>query len=211
MKPATYILDPEAEVFRIYRRELVDGTPGNPVWFCDGLKQVCRFDLTGEPGTCYVSSSPDGAFIEVFQRIGGRGVPYTEVEKRSLARLSVAGEQKALVDLNVNANLGIMGIDAQLVHETAEGYPRSREFAQQAFGEGLQGVRWNSLRDLTGSRVNFALFSRVSGEDEDKILNIEETEPIPDWLASDIAAEFGVTVLRSPALYPIRDVSTVIS
>jgi hypothetical protein len=112
--------------------------------------------------------------------------------------------EQILVDLNVNANLGIMGIDARLVHETAEGYPRSRKFAQRAFSEGLGGVRWKSLRDLTVSRINYAVFSPLSGPDEGKLLNPEETGPIPDVLVAAMASEFGGTVLGPSGLYPIR-------
>ncbi|TWE21748.1 RES family NAD+ phosphorylase [Kitasatospora atroaurantiaca] len=204
---ALYLLEPDADLFRIYRRKLKDGTPGSPVWFCGG-EMPCRFDLSGGAGTCYVASSPLGAFIEVFLRVSGPGVPADEVRKRCLAWLSVTHHLR-LVDLNVNANLGVMGIDAALVHEMDIGYPRSRELAQRAHEQGLEGVRWNSLRDLTGTKVNFALFAPVSGEDAGKILDVRATSPIPDEMSDEAAAEFGVAVLQSSALYPVREAAAV--
>ncbi|WP_159395000.1 RES family NAD+ phosphorylase [Streptomyces sp. 2323.1] len=199
-----YELDSNTDLFRIYLRE-VDGRAGSPAWFCDGLKHICRFDLTGGLGTCYTSSSAEGAFIEVFYRVAGKGVPQDKVDERFLATMRVS-RPRLLVNLNVNANLGVMGIDAELIHEMDEKYPRSRAFAQRAWGERLRGVRWNGLRNLDGTRVNFALFSEFSGDQEGKLLHVESHGPIPEDLVTRVAAEFKRGRLGSSNLYPLKGI-----
>ena len=199
---AVHVLEPKISLFRIYYRDINEG-PGSPAWFCDGVKYVCRFDLAGEAGTCYTSSSPEGAFIEVFLRVAGKGVPQDQVDQRFLACMHVTHQQDML-DLNVNANLGVMGIDAYLVHEMDEQYPRSRELAQRIREQRLGGVKWNGLRDLTGTRVNFAVFSEFSGDQEAKLLDVEAHGPIPDDLVASMVAEFGGGSLGSSSLYPLK-------
>jgi len=200
-----YILEPETHLFRIYLRE-VDGRPGSAVWFCDGAKYDCRFDLRGEPGTCYTSSSAEGAFIEVFHRIAGVGVPQSEVDKRLIADMTVT-QARPLVPLNVCANDGVMGIDHHLIHETDERYPLSRAFAQRVWHAGLMGVRWNGLRDYTGQRVNFALFSEFSGDMEGKEIDVGWAGSIAPSLVAQMAAEFRRGGLGPAGLYPLKDTS----
>jgi hypothetical protein len=196
-----YTLEPDTHLFRIYLRE-VNGHPGSAVWFCDGMKYDCRFDLRGEPGTCYTSSSQEGAFIEVFYRTAGVGVLQSEVDKRLIADMTVT-QPRQVIPLNVNANQGALGINHALIHETDEKYPLSRAFAQRAWHAGWKGVRWNGLRDATGTRVNFALFSEFSGDQEGKELDVGQAGSIERSLVARVAAEFRTGELRSPGQYPL--------
>ncbi|MFI6689755.1 RES family NAD+ phosphorylase [Streptomyces sp. NPDC050485] len=202
-KVVEYTLEPETHLFRIYLREF-DGHPGSAVWFCDGVKYDCRFDLRGEPGTCYTSSSPEGAFIEVFYRTAGVGVLQSEVDKRLIADMTVT-QPCQLIPLNVNANQGVMGINHALLHEIDEKYPLSRAFAQRVWHAGWKGVRWNGLRDATGTRVNFAVFSEFSGDQEGKELDIARTGSIAQSLVARVAAEFRTGELGPSGLYPLKD------
>ncbi|MEU1826689.1 RES family NAD+ phosphorylase [Streptomyces abikoensis] len=203
---ADYTLRPEADLFRIYQRELDDGRSGSPVWFCGGTR-ICRYDLQDGHGTCHTSETREGAFIERFMRIAGDGVPPRSVTDRHLlAHLSVKDSLR-LVDLNVNSNLGAtLGsvlIDRNLILEVTEDYPLSRAFAQEAYTAHFEGVRWKSLCDLPMERFNCALFSQFSGDDDGKIFDVQTTGPIPPDLIASMEAEFG-DQLGPPSGYPLK-------
>ncbi|MGW2018748.1 RES family NAD+ phosphorylase [Streptomyces sp. NPDC001927] len=194
-------LDPEARLFRVYPR-VYKGVPGKPAWYCDGAK-VCRYDLPKSGGTCYTASSPEGALIEVFRPYLGVGIPLARVEEMFLALMYVI-DLHHLADLTINANYDVMGISYELVHEVDENYPLSRDFARTARDEGFDGVHWKSLRDMTATRTNFALFAEISGNHEDKLVTVEHRGPIPREVVDAVAAEFRIPVLDPPAdSYPV--------
>ncbi|GHE12914.1 hypothetical protein [Streptomyces alanosinicus] len=66
------------------------------------------------------------------------------------------------------------------------------------------GVKWNGLRDLTGTRVNFAVFSEFNGDQEGKLLDVETHGSIPSDLVASMAVEFDGGLLGSSSLYLLR-------
>ncbi|MEV3859726.1 RES family NAD+ phosphorylase [Streptomyces sp. NPDC050095] len=194
----TFQLARGSRLFRIFRRR------AQSLWFCDGSRQVCRFDLDEGRGTCYAASTDEGAFIEVFLRVAGIGIPQAEVDKRALAELTVTDDGKTLVDLTRNAVFGALGVDARLIHETAEGYPLSRAFASWAVKEDMAGVRWLSLRDHSARRHNYAVFSARSGHVTTSGLGLKGESSVPDTLVSAMADEFGCQILQPSSLFPAR-------
>ncbi|HRC84801.1 MAG TPA: RES family NAD+ phosphorylase [Thermoanaerobaculia bacterium] len=178
-----YRLEPQAPLFRVVLRQR------QPWWF--GSDGSGRFDLRPPSGTCYTSSDPLSALLEVIgpDRLGG-AVSTRFLAERRLCRLSVP-EARELADLGSRRAAGF-GITHEI--HTLVPYRLPQLWAARLAEAGAEGVRY-FLRHDPAARAGFALFG-PAGLRED--WPAEPGEEIGPELEDRLEAECGVSVLEVP-------------
>lgn len=158
----------------------------DPWWFCsDGL---CRFDLTGLRGTCYLAEDALGAFVEVFKDFGA--VAESDVEARRIAELSVRREMH-LADCTA-AKARRFGITAE-IHSSPD-YAKTQRWAAALAAAGFDGVRYLARHDPSVRLVSYALFGPTGVGSASLVVS----KPIGLRLLRRAADEFGIDVLPTP-------------
>lgn len=157
-----------------------------PWWFSsDGNG---RFDLAPPAGTCYLSLSPIGAFVEVFRDF--TFVDAADVRARVMARVR-APRDVVLADCTSTRARGF-GVTAA-IHSTAE-YSTTQAWAAAFGSRGFDGVRFYCGHDPSQREVGIALFGDAGEADHPVV----DTLPIGEELLRDVERRFGIHVLPAP-------------
>jgi len=167
----------------LYRIHPVDH---GPWWFSsDGSG---RFDLAPPAGTCYLSLSPVGAFIEVFRDF--TFVDAADVSARVLARMRTPRDV-VLADCTSTRARGF-GVTAA-VHSTAD-YAATQAWATAFQNRGFHGVRYFCGHDPSQDELGIALFGEAGEADHPVV----DTGSIGGELLRTVERRFGVRVLPAP-------------
>lgn len=177
----TWRLGPERTLFRVHRRGR------NPWFFASGPDG--RFNLAHPDGTCYLSETDVGAFLETLGRLG-RLIPQHDVDERALSTLTLPRELR-LADCTVARARGF-GITAGI--HALEDYGRTQAWARAFRRVGFEGIRYRLSHDPRAPGVGIALFG-PSGEAE---WPTADMQPIPPDLITRVARRFGLLVVESP-------------
>jgi hypothetical protein len=151
-------------------------------------------------GTCYVSTHPLGAALEVFGRL--RVLPQREIDRRVLARIYLSSDV-LLADMTHPSVVGRFGLTAEA--STGAGtttYPQTQQWALRLREAGFGGIHYAARHDPTLGSRSIELFGKAStGEDSDEPWSewLEDstatTAPIPADLIERLSGTFGFTIL----------------
>ncbi|WP_459650207.1 RES family NAD+ phosphorylase [Kitasatospora sp. Ki12] len=199
--------------WRLYQK-FVNGRPGRAVWFCRAGD--CRFDLSEIPedvppgGTCYLSESEEGAYLEVFGRFKGMAVTDEDLAARRLAVIRIARETQAY-DMTAAANFNDPDLTESVRHETGPPYPNSQQFASTLYAANWGGIWWISVKDPPAQWHNLAAFSEhpsdeyAPGDDPNaKMLEVESDSEVPLYLGYEAHDKYGIPFVRSRRTYARR-------
>lgn len=171
---------PERVLYRVHK------TVNDPLYFSssgDG-----RFDLTavaGE-GTCYLSPSPTGAYLETLGRI--RTLSDADIEERSLSEV-VPTVPLHLADLTDRQVLGHYGVTGDISAGTD--YGPSQALADELYRAGFDGTYYTARHDPAFLERSVAVFGTASAA---KLFTLS-TGPVPVDLVNEAARDFGLIVL----------------
>lgn len=168
------------EVFRVHPSGV------GPWWFSSAA--LGRFDLEPPSGTCYLSLSPLGAFVEVFRDFAF--VAAQDVAERSLSRLCLPADV-VLADCT-SARARAFGVTAA-IHSTAD-YETTRAWAVAFRERGLNGVRYFCGHDPSQREVAVALFGAAGDAEWPTVA----TTGVPDEVIRAAGRRFGVLVVPTP-------------
>lgn len=157
-----------------------------PWWFSsDGHG---RFDLAPPAGTCYLSWSPLGAFVEVFRDFAF--VAAADVAARALSSLRIP-DDVVLADCTSPRARGF-GVTAA-IHSTSD-YATTRAWAIAFRDRGYDGMRYFCGHDPSQREIGVALF----GNDGEAPWPAVGTSPIDDDLILAVRRRFRIHVLPAP-------------
>lgn len=174
------VLHPERVLYRVHRNQ------NDPVHFCsDGSG---RFDLTAVDGTgtCYMSPSPIGAYIETFGRLGT--ITVSDIAERCLTELALTRPIR-LADTTDRSVLGSYGITGDISAGTV--YRPSQQAAAQLYAAGFDGVYYTARHDPAFQERSVAVFGGAG----DTKLFVSASYDIPDELLRQGVREFHLAVL----------------
>jgi hypothetical protein len=172
--------DPDRVLFRIHQ------TRHDPIHFAsDKQGRFNLRDLRGT-GTCYMSPSRLGAYVEAFGRLGTLRDSY--IEERSLSELTLSRPVR-LADITDRQVLGRYGLAGDISAGTD--YEPSQRLASQLYDLGFDGVYYAARHDPAFIERSVAIF----GSAADEKLFITSTNPIPDSLILEGTRQFGLLVL----------------
>jgi hypothetical protein len=177
-------LYPERVLYRVHR------TANDPVYFCsDGTG---RFDVTNVDGigTCYVTPSPMGAYIETLGRLGA--ISESDIAERSMSELVLIRPLK-LADLTNRQGLGSHRITGDI--SVGTDYAASQAVASELYAAGFDGVYYTARHDPAFQERSVAIFG---GPGDTKLFATARNE-IPDEVLRQGAIEFDLWIL--PDLY----------
>ncbi|MFD4314966.1 RES family NAD+ phosphorylase [Streptomyces sp. NPDC058548] len=197
--------------WRLYLRT-VKGKPGRAVWFCRAGD--CRFDVVEVPkgippgGTCYLSESEEGAYLEVFGRFNGRAVTEDDLAERRLAVVRLSHDTQAY-DMTSPANFSDLPEDVR--HETGPQYPKSQEFAAALYAANWGGIWWISVKHPPAQCHNLAAFSEYPSDEfescddpNSKFIEVESDGDVPMYLGYEACDKYGIKFARNPRTYARR-------
>lgn len=178
----SHLVNRHERLYRIHRRER------SPWWFSnDGSG---RFDLACEErGTCCLTASGVGAFIEVFRT--GTVIPEAEVDARFLATLSVR-RRTTLADCTA-ARARRFGITGAI--HTQPDYELTRAWAEAFVRAGFGGIRCRLSHDPAQRELCVAVFGPAGEQD----LPVRETGSIAADAIEEARRRFGLIVAPTPA------------
>lgn len=165
------------ELYRIHRAGF------HPWWFAS--EGNGRFDLSPPAGTCYLATSPLGAFVEVFRDF--TFVAEADVVARSLSRLHLPTDV-VLADCT-SARACPFGVTAA-VHSTPD-HDTTQAWAAAWQAAGFDGVRYYCGNDPSQFEVSVALF----GEAGEAAWPATSSTAIGDGLLRSVEQRFGIYVL----------------
>lgn len=185
------IVSAGASFFRVHR--LTNG----PIYFSsDGTG---RFDPPradrSRYGTCYLSQSPKGAYVEVFGNF--RPIPEAYVDERACTEIELARDV-VLADLSDPANIGNFGIGADLAVGTD--YELCQKWSLALFESGhIDGIVYAARHDPSFGSVSVAIFGSMT----DLTRTLTPPKPgaitrISDDLVDEMQRDYGLLVV--PAL-----------
>jgi hypothetical protein len=185
-------IGPDRVFYRLHRAEF------EPGYFCnDGY---CRFDPPRhsrvEYGTCYVATSPVGAFLETLGRI--RPLPEGVVRDRVVSE--VAPEVPVRVaDLTHPSVVGRFGIAGDVSVGSDYGLPQA--WGAALIQAGFAGVMYTARHDPTFTETSVAFFG-PPGEQPGRLRRVKDTEsgPVGDELAAHMQERFGIVVVPTMPL-----------
>jgi hypothetical protein len=167
----------------LYRIHLAANAPW---WFSsDGLG---RFNLDPPNGTCYLTFSPVGAFVEVFGHIGrvGQG----SVDARRLATLHLP----TAVRLADCTSPRAAGFGATAAIHSSDDYDLTRRWAERWHNAGFGGVKYFCGYDPSQQEVAVAVF----GDAGLGSWSADPPEPISRSLLDSVEVKFGIRVWPTP-------------
>ena len=185
-----YEVHPDRELYRIHR------SAHGPLFFATTSAPGAggRFDLpaTTGRGTCYLSTSPLGAAVEVLGRFAV--IAETMVRERSLTTMSPTIPLR-LADLTQRRVLGEYGIAGDV--SAGRDHRPSQQWAHRLAEAGFDGIYYAARHDPQFTERSVALFGTAgdqsTGEDA-KRFEVSEA-PIDDELLSRLVDEFSITVV----------------
>jgi hypothetical protein len=177
------VVHPDRVVYRVHRAS------NDPLYFSSS--GLGRFDVLGVAGlgTCYVSPSPIGAYLETLGRLGT--ISSEDIDDRRLTELTLARSLK-LGDLTNRSVLGRYRITGDI--SVGTDYTSSQELAQSLYELGFDGPYYTIRHDPAFLERAMAIFG---GSGEEKLFAVATTA-IPDTVLDQGALEFGSLVLPPP-------------
>jgi hypothetical protein len=167
-------------LFRIHRDRR------GPWWFSSNGSG--RFDLDPPGGTCYLSLSALGAFVEVF-----RTAVFVDAIDTSDRRLSTVYPPRDLLLADCTSSRARMfGVNAA-VHSTPD-YSVTRAWAAAFHDQGFDGVRYYCSHDPSQREVGIALF----GDDGEAGWPFENTSSLGADVLEEVKRRFGINVVLMP-------------
>lgn len=130
-------------------------------------------------GTCYMSTHPIGAALEVFGRLSV--LPQREIDQRVLATIYLASDVR-LADMTHPSIVGRFGLTAEAsTGEEGTTYPYTQLWASRLREAGFAGVHYAARHDPSLGSRSIALFGKVTSGDE-------ADEPWAEWIDESAAA-----------------------
>jgi hypothetical protein len=147
-----------------------------------------RFNLrtVAGVGTCYMASSPLGAYIEVFGRFGTFG--YQDLAERSMSELALSRPVR-LADLTSREILGRYGIAGEMSAGTD--YVPCQQLASALYDNGFDGIFYTARHDPSFAERSVAVFG---GSGEVKLF-ATDTYAIPEELVREAEMYFALRAL----------------
>ena len=172
----------------LFRIHGVDHHPGYFSSTGDG-----RFDLVGidDAGACYLSSTPEGAFVEKFGDLGI--VPSDLVTTKRISRATVV-EKLHLADVTDPHVIGLFGLGQEI--SASLDYSPTQAWARAFAQAGFDGIWYSARRDPAGTSRSVAVFGH-SPLDELR-LTWDSPEHIPVTLLDEVAERFGIEAIPIP-------------
>lgn len=167
-------------LFRIHPGDLA------PWWFAS--EGHGRFDLRPPQGTCYLSLSPFGAFVEVFRDFDF--VDAADVAARALSRLR-APRDVVLANCT-SSRARQFGVTGE-IHSTPA-YDTTQRWAAAFQDADFDGVRYFCRQDPSQREIGIALFGEAGEAD----WHVAETTRIADEVLHAVERRFGIHVLPAP-------------
>lgn len=152
-----------------------------------------RFDLLDVRGrgTCYLSSTPAGAFVEVFGDM--LIVPRELVARKRLSR-AVAADKLRLANVTDPLVIGRYGLGQEISSNLD--YGPTQRWATALHANGFDGIWYSARHDPSGVSRSIAAFGQ-SPFDADRFT--WTTFDLPqDGLLEEVAMTYGIEVLRAP-------------
>lgn len=155
-------------------------------------------------GTCYVSTSPMGAALEVFGRL--RTLRQRHLDERVLATIYVASDLR-LADMTHPSIVGRYGLTAEAsVGEAGGTYLRTQAWAERLRDAGFGGVYYAARHDPALGSRSIAIFGKATlaeGPLGPEAEFVEEssaaTSPIPAYIVAELQETYGFTILGGGA------------
>ena len=153
-----------------------------------------------EWGTCYMSTRPVGAALEVFGRLSV--LPQRELDRRVLATIYMASDLR-LADMTHPSVVGRFGLTAEAsAGEESTTYPGTQRWALRLREAGFAGVHYAARHDPTLGSRSIALFGKATsgqGPAEPWSEWLEESAatitPIPRGLIDELRGTYGFTLV----------------
>jgi hypothetical protein len=151
-------------------------------------------------GTCYLSTHPLGALVEVLGRL--LVIPQREIDRRVLASVFL-GSDLRLADMTHPSILGAHGLTAEVsAGDPVSTYPLTQRWAERLQQAGFSGIHYAARHDPRLGSRSVAVFGKHVGTGHD-ISTTEEwdtdslitTEPISTDLIDQLVDEYGVRVV----------------
>ena len=166
-----------------------------------GNRGLYRFDpprhMRDAYGTCYLATSPVGAFLET---LGGiRPLPEHLINERVISEL-VPQDHVTIADLTAEQIVGDFGIFGDL--SASEDYHLSQEWGSALWQAGFNGVFYYASHDPAFRQRSIALFG-PPGVHPDLLRYLKDDgqpEPISSSLLSEMRRSFGIEVIPAAPL-----------
>lgn len=150
-------------------------------------------------GTCYLSTHPVGAALEVFGRL--RKLPQREIDRRVMATIYLASDVR-LADMTDASVVGRFGLTAEVSAGAADtAYSRTQQWGLRLREAGFGGVHYAARHDPTLGSRSIALFGKASSGQPDDPLSewLEDTTattaPIAVGLVDELCETYGFTIV----------------
>lgn len=169
----------------LYRIHLADNDP----WFFSSTARG-RFNLTSTAGlgTCYLSTTEAGAFVEVFgdSQVIGAGL----VSVRAISTATVVDKLR-LANVADPKAIGTYGVS--LAMSAHLDYGPTQQWATAFYGSGFDGIYYAARHDPSGAVRSVAVFGQAPLDPGR--LAWASPEQIPTWLIDQVALTYGIEVL----------------
>jgi hypothetical protein len=140
-------------------------------------------------GTCYFSTHPRGAFVEVFGR--APTIVQSDIDDRVMTSLYLPSDLR-LANFTHSSIVGRFGITNELsTGSPAPTYPAAQQWAATLQRLGFSGIYYISRHDVEVVTRSVALFGKTSADDSDFSY---ESEPL-DTVADEMVAHFQFVVV----------------
>lgn len=181
---------PDTELFRVHRRD-------REVEYYSALS-IGRFDPPPGVttfGTCYLSTSPYGAFAEVFGQAST--ISRTDIDDRAMTVVHVAIETE-LADFTAPTVLGLYGLTGTAsAGGRRDTYKRCQLWAAALFEAGFGGIRYRARHDPSLTSTSIALFG-APGAESKSLVSLGEVDLAA--ASDDFADYFGLRIMPTAPL-----------
>ena len=174
------VITPGQSLYRIHRAE------NAPWWFSSD--RLGRFNLDHPHGTCYLTFTSAGAFVEVFGRIDR--VARRDVDARRLATLKLPGEMRLADCTSARA----AGFRATAAIHSSEDYSLTHRWAESWYDASFDGVKYFCGYDPSQHETAVAIF----GDAGPAAWPADPSALIPDSLLDEVAATYSLKVWPTP-------------
>jgi RES domain-containing protein len=165
-------------------------------WFCPAADdRFCPPSSASGFGTCYLSTTHLGAFMEKF---GQRGSFLPVVAQERLDECAIANVVLPITRLADIASTHAARWGITLEHTASTDYQRTRLWAERFYQAGFGGIRYLARHDPSGNLESIALFGKP-GVQEGAFV-VTRTEPITWRLTDEVRDRFGISVASGPLI-----------
>lgn len=174
------MITPGRSLYRIHRAEHA------PWWFKGD--RLGRFNLDPPRGTCCLSFTAAGTFVEVFGHIGR--VAQSDIDARRLATLKLPGEMRLADCTSARA----AGFGATAAIHRSDDYNLTHRWAGSWHNAGFDGVKYFCGYDPSQHETAVAIF----GDAGLAAWPADPSAVIPESLLDEVEATYGIKVLPTP-------------